>query len=86
MAARCWQLYCSDKLHSVQQNGRSVGRGWWKQAKRTGTCKEVALARAVEADDAVVHGTERPALRLLTVRLEAMDPDILDVHGALSAS
>jgi len=46
------------------------------------TCKEVGLSRAVEPDDTVVHGAERPALNLVAVRLEAADADILDVHFA----
>jgi len=44
------------------------------------TCEEVTFASAVEADNAIVHGTERPTHRLLSVRLEAMDSDIFDVH------
>ena len=48
------------------------------------TCKKVALSRAVEADDAVVHGTKRSAYRLLAVRLEAVDPHVFDVHCAAS--
>lgn len=50
--------------------------GWW-----CATCKEVTLAGAVEADNAVVHGAERPAHGLFAVRLEAMDPNFLDVHA-----
>jgi len=51
------------------------------------TCEEVTFASAVEADNAIVHGTERPTHRLLSVRLEAMDSDIFDVHlDALFAS
>lgn len=57
-----------------------MGRGGW-QSK---TCKEVALAGAIEADDAVVHRTKRPTLRLLAVRLEAMDSNKLDIHGPAS--
>lgn len=46
------------------------------------TCEEVAFAGAIEADDAIVSGTEIPAHSSLAVRLEAMDGYSLDVHCA----
>ena len=51
-------------------------------ALRLSTCKEVTFAGAIEAYNAIVHGTERPTDRFFTVRLEAMDLDKLDVHFA----
>ena len=77
---------CSARARAEQAAGR-VGAGAAPSAccPRTGkwwaTCKEVTLAGAVEADNAVVHGTERPAHGLFAVRLEAMDAHFLDVHA-----
>ena len=43
--------------------------------------EEVGLAGAVPADDDIVAGVEGLHDRLLAVRLEALDDDLLDVHG-----
>ena len=43
--------------------------------------EEVGFSRPVSTDDDVVSGVERLDDRLLAVGLEALDDDLLDVHG-----
>ena len=65
------------------QRLRAGGARACLKKRGSSTCKEVALAGAIETDDAVMLITERSADGLLAVGLEAVDAHLLDVHLAV---
>ena len=83
----CRRMFCLQGHTSVQgesaQRLRAGGARACLKKRGSSTCKEVALAGAIETDDAVMLITERSADGLLAVGLEAVDAHLLDVHLAV---
>lgn len=83
----CKRMFSLQGHTSVQgesaQRLRAGGARACLKKRGSSTCKEVALAGAIETDDAVMLITERSADGLLAVGLEAVDAHLLDVHLAV---